>query len=63
MDINTVVYSVQTTKAIARVSSEKESMEDLMAESRRLGDVGVKSIVFPDEQTLISWRRRIAALA
>ncbi len=63
MYINTVVDDVRTAKAIARVSSEDESFEDVAAESRRLGDLGVKTIVFADEQTLISWRQRIAALA
>lgn len=63
MDINTVVDGVRIAKAIARVRAEDESAEDLVDESRRLGDLGVKTIVFPDEQMLISWRLRIAALA
>ena len=63
MDINTVVDSAPAAMAIARVKTDDESAEDLAAESRRLGDLGVKAIVFSDEQTLISWRLRIAALA
>lgn len=63
MDINTVVCSAPAAMAIARVRSDDESAEDVAAESRRLGDLGVKTIVFPDEQALISWRLRIAALA
>ena len=63
MDINTVSASVGTASVIARVSDEGESLEALLAESQRLGDQGVKTIVFPHEQMLISWRLRIEALA
>lgn len=63
MDKTTVSEDTLPTKVIARVSDEGESVEELWAKSKRLGDIGVKTIVFPNEHMLTSWRQRIAALA
>lgn len=47
----------------ARVARDDEPTEALACQSRRLGNMGVKMIVFQDEQMMATWRLRIAALA
>ena len=60
---NTVVLEEEEPPSTARVATQSEVAADLANQSRRLGDVGVKVIVFPDADMLTTWRHRIAALA
>ena len=60
---NTVLCEEAEPPSTARVAMHGEAAADLLDQSRRLGDMGVKVIVFPDDDMLATWRYRIAALA
>jgi hypothetical protein len=60
---NTVFCEEAEPPSTVRVAMHSESAADLLVQSRRLGDMGVKVIVFPDDDMLSTWRYRIAALA
>lgn len=60
---NTVVLEEEEPPSTVRVAAQGESAASLMYQARKLGDMGVKMIVFPDADMLTTWRYRIAALA
>ena len=60
---NTVLLEEVEPPSTARAAVRGETAADLADQSRRLGDMGVKMLVFPDEAMLATWRLRIAALA
>lgn len=60
---NTVVLEEEEPPSTARVAAHNEAAADIADQSRQLGDMGVKMLVFPDDAMLTTWRCRIAALA
>lgn len=60
---NTVLLEEAEPPSTVRVAAQGESAASLMDQARKLGDMGVKMIVFPDDDMLTTWRYRIAALA
>jgi hypothetical protein len=60
---NTVLLEEAEPPSTARGAAPGERMAALAAQSQQLGDMGVKIIVFPDDDMLATWRLRIAALA
>lgn len=60
---NTVLLEEAEPPSTVRVAAPGASAASLRYQARKLGDMGVKMIVFPDDDMLTTWRYRIAALA
>lgn len=60
---NTVSQTEAEDRADVRVRCSGESDADVNLSVASSTDKGVRVLIFPDEELLISWRQRLAALA